>query len=200
MRKLLLLALLLAANVAAIADHLPESLMARGNPEDTLAGINLRTTTAEDVLKKFGPPSRKVKVPNNPAWTGYLWRSGNTQLAVEVSRGKGRDYVETITVVRLNETSPSPANTLAGAEATGRGLKLGDTVDSLKSIYGNRLKLDKQVNVPPDTEPFLSVPGTQTATVQWMKLDFTLIAGLDSQGRIIAMQLRLPSCYPGGCK
>ena len=199
MRKLLLLALLLAANIA-IADHLPESLMARGEPEDTLAGINLRTTTADEVMKKFGPPTRKVTVPNNPAWTGYLWSNQNTQLEVEVSRGRSRDYVETITVVRLNNTSPLSVNNLAEAEATGRGLKLGDTLDTLKGIYGSRLKLDKQASVPADADPFLSMPGSQTATLQWRKLDFTLIAGLDSQGRIIALRLRPPSCYPGGCK
>ncbi len=85
-------------------------------------------------------------------------------------------------------------------DSTGQGLKLGDTLDSLKSLYGSRFQLSKQAPVPATTDPFLSVPGSQTAVVQWTPIEFTLTAGLDSQGRIIALRLSPPECYPGGCQ
>jgi hypothetical protein len=201
MKKLLLFAFLsMAASIWVRADHLPEKLMAVGNPEDTLAGINMRTSTFEDVLKEFGLPSKKITVPNNPAWTGYLWRSGDIQLEVEVTHGKSRDSVDTITVVHLIGVTSQAAPNFGTVDSTGRGLKLGDSLDTLKRLYGSRFKVDNQDNVPDDTQPFLSVPGSQTATIQWMKLDFTLTAGLDRNGKIVAMRLRLPSCYPGGCQ
>jgi hypothetical protein len=78
-------------------------------------------------------------------------------------------------------------------------LKLGDTLDTLKRTYGNRFELSKQTNVPTDTDLFLSVPGSQTAVVQWTPIEFTLTAGFDSQGRIIALRLSPPECYPGEC-
>jgi len=80
-------------------------------------------------------------------------------------------------------------------------LKLGDTLDALKGLYGSRFQLSKQANIPPATStPFLAVPGNETATVQWTPIEFTLTAGLDSAGRIVALRLQPPECYPGGCQ
>jgi hypothetical protein len=168
-------------------------------PETTLAGISFETAKPEEVLRRLGPPTKTVRVPNNPYWAGYLWQTANTRIEVEVSKGRARDYIETVTLVRLN--GESPASLWKAPEAsTGQGLKLGDTLDALKKIYGSRLQVSKQAPVPPDTEPFLSVPWVETATVQWTPMEFTLTAGLDAEGKIIALRLRPPSCYPGGCK
>jgi hypothetical protein len=198
MKRIALLVMLLCIDLSAGADHLPATLMAMGSPEDTLAGINLRSATWDHVLKKYGSPAQTIKAPNNPGWRGYLWQSAATRLEVQVSHGKTRPYVDTITVVRLG--SASTMDQLAAAGVTGRGLKLGDSLDDLKKIYGDRFQLTGQDPVPVQTKPFRMTPGSRIAVVQWMKLDFTLTAGLDQSGRIVALQLRLPSCYPGGCK
>jgi hypothetical protein len=184
--------------MVAIADHLPAKFQARGKPENILAGINLEHGNPAAVLQSLGPPTRKVTVPNNPQWTGYLWDSPTTRLEVEVSRGNGKDYLNRVTIVRLGgEAAPA---TKTARESTGRGLKLGDALDRLKKLYGNRFQLSKQTPVPVTTDPFGSIPGVETAVVQWTPIEFTLTAGFDSQGQIIALSLDPPECYPGGCK
>ncbi len=198
MKKALALCLFFISGVVAIADHLPAKLQARGKPETTLAGINLEHDDAVEVLKSLGLPTRKVTVPNNPQWAGYLWDTATTRLEVEVSRGKGKDYLGGVTVVRLGDGTSTASSAPRGS--TGRGLKLGDTLDAPKRLYGNRFQLSKQADVPADTDPFSAVPGAQTAVVQWTAIEFTLTAGLDSQGRIIALNLDPPECYPGGCQ
>ena len=91
MKKTFALCLFFLSGVGAIADHLPAKLQARGKPENTLAGINLEHDDPVEVLKSLGPPTRKVTVPNNPQWTGYLWDTATTRLEVEVSRGKSKN-------------------------------------------------------------------------------------------------------------
>jgi len=201
MRRRLVLLLCLIAAVSMVvdhllADHLPEKLLAHGKPEVTLAGINLQTTTLDQVLQKYGPPTKTVNAPNNPDWTGYLWQKGDLRLEVEASHSKGKVYLDRISIVRTG----AAASASSDSESTGGGLRLGDGLDALKRIYGTRFQLSRQQTVPPDTEPFLSVPGSRTATVQWTPIDFTLTAGLDQQGHIVAMRLNLPECYPGGCQ
>lgn len=198
MKRILALGLLFLSGVVAIADHLPAKLQARGKPENTLAGINLEHDNPAEVLQRLGPPTKKVTVPNNPQWTGYLWEMPSLRIEVEISRGKGKDYLDQITIVRLGNAGAEASN--RATDSTGQGLKLGDTLDSLKSLYGSRFQLSKQAPVPATTDPFLSVPGSQTAVVQWTPIEFTLTAGLDSQGRIIALRLSPPECYPGGCQ
>ncbi len=199
MKKTLALGLLFLSGVVAIADHLPANLQAHGKPENTLAGINLEASTPDEVRRKFGPPTRSVKVPNNPGWTGYLWQTASILLEVEVTKGRTTDYVDRVTIVRMNGESPTSVWTIP-PPSTGRGLRLGDTLDTLKSLYGNRFQLSKQASVPATTDPFLSVPGNETAVVQWTPIEFTLTAGFDSLGRIVALRLSPPECYPGGCR
>jgi hypothetical protein len=199
MRKIFGLALLLILAASAVADHLPEKSLARGKPETTLAGINLESTTLDEVLRKYGPPTRTITVPNNPQWTGYLWQTVETRLELDVTAGAGgKHYLGGISVVRIGGGS-APAK--ASSDATGSGLKLGDGLDALKRIYGSRFQLSRQPDIPAATsKPFLAVPGSQTATVQWTPAEFTLTVGLNSGGRIVALRLQPPECYPGGCQ
>jgi hypothetical protein len=88
MKKSLTLCLLFLSGFLAVADHLSAKLLARGKPENTLAGINLEASTPDEVRRKFGPPTKTVKAPNNPGWTGYLWQTANTLLEVEVTKGR----------------------------------------------------------------------------------------------------------------
>jgi hypothetical protein len=196
-KKALVLCCLFLSICKATADHLPANLLTHGKPEEILAGISLAHGDADVVLKSLGPPTRKVTVPNNPQWTGYAWETPGNRLEVEISRGKDKNYIDRVTVVLLGGASASGAP--AGRDATGRGLRLGDSLAQLKKIYGNRFKLGKQADVPVNTPPFLSLPGVQTATLQWTPLEFTLTAGFDAGGRIIALSLSPPECYPGGC-
>jgi len=141
MKKTEALCLLFLSGVVAIADHLPAKLQAWGKPENTLAGINLEHDNPADVLQSLGPPTKKVTVPNNPQWTGYLWGTPNLRIEVEVSRGNGKDYLDQVTIVRLGGDSgaaSSNGSSNSVRESTGRGLKLGDTIETLKSLYGSR--------------------------------------------------------------
>lgn len=196
MKKMLVLTLLMAVAVPSIADHLPDNLLAHGRPENTLAGINLEKATLDQVLQKYGPPAKKVNVPNNPDWTGYLWQIGGLRLEVEAFHSANKVSLDRISIVRTGTMDTTASN----AGSTGAGLKLGDGLDALKRVYGTKFHLSKQQTVPADTEPFLSMPGSRTAMIQWTPVEFTLIAGLDAQGNIIAMQLSLPECYPAGCQ
>jgi hypothetical protein len=195
MKRRLAFWLLLLGGFQAAADHLPEKLLARGKPETVLAGVDLRTATPAAVLRQFGPPTRTIRVPNNPGWTGYLWDKEGVRLEIEVSQGKRGDYIDTVTVVRLgNATRPE------SPPATGAGLRLGDSLDRLKQLYGDRLQMLRQAPVPVSTGPFELTPGSQIAVLQWSSLEFTLTAGLDAEGKVVALRLRPPECYPGGCR
>jgi len=47
---------------------------------------------------------------------------------------------------------------------------------------------------------FTGVKATgQYVTIQWKLEDFTLRVGLEKNGKISAMWLILPECYPHGC-
>jgi hypothetical protein len=197
-RILIVLALLTVA-LASFADHLPAKLLALGKPETTLAGINLESTSPDEVLRRLGPPTKTVTVPNNPYWAGYLWQTANLRIEVEVTHSKTKKYVGAVTIVRMSGESPTSVWKIPDA-ATGRGLKLGDSLDSVKSIYGSKLRVSKQEPVPADAAPFSSIPGVEMVTLQWKSMEFTLTAGLDAEGKIIALRLQPPECYPGGCK
>jgi hypothetical protein len=199
MKKALALGVVLLSGALAGADHLPANLLAKGKRDTVLAGIDLASSNPDEVRRKFGPPTKTVKAPNNPGWTGYLWQASNTLLEVEVTKGKTRDYVDTVTVVRRNGETPTSVWTIP-PPMTGRGLKLGDTIAELTMVYGSKFKFSKQAKVPVDTDPFLAVAGSETAVVQWAQLEFTLTAGFDEHGQIIALRLSPPECYPGGCE
>jgi hypothetical protein len=189
------LVLLLSFAIAAFGDHLPTSLLNHGKPETALAGIDLRTVTLDEVLRTYGPPTKTVNVPNNPDWTGYVWQLDGVRLEVESSHSAHKTSIDRISIVRTAPDDAAPPK----FASTGAGLKLGDTLDALRRIYGNRFQLSKQSNVPADTGPFQSVPGSKMVMIQWTPMEFTLLAGLDDHGRIIALRLSLPECYPDGC-
>ncbi len=189
----LLLALLLAVG-SAHADHLPHALLAKGKPEIELAGINLEKSKLDDVIRRYGQPAQKLKVPNNPAWSGYRWEISHAKLEVGVVEGpKGAE----ITDVYIAGT------TEAEAGLTGQGLKMGDTLADLKRIYGPLFELSVPNKNPSDVrESFTGVQDKneyQVATIQWQSWDFTLRVGFNAAGKVDAMWLILPECYPDGC-
>ena len=192
--KYFTLPILLLAIGAARADHLLETLLAKGKPEVELARINLETSTLEDVIRHYGPPTQEVGAQNNPNWTGYIWELPRAKLEVSVDRDQTGTQIDNIYI----------AGTIEGKDGlTGRGLKLGDTLTDLKRIYGNVFKLSAPNKNPSHTRDlFTGVQEKneyQVATIQWQSWDFTLRVGFNAAGTIDAMWLILPECYPGGC-
>ena len=177
---------------AANADHLPDELLADGNPETTLAGIDLRSAKMSDVVRMYGPPTRETKAPKNPAWTGYAWELPNAKLSLGVYRDASSEQIDDIYV---EGTSSGQVG------ATGSGLRLGDTIKELRLIYGSNYELTHLRNKPGSRNEFTGISvANQRVDIQWRLEDFTLSVGIDSNGKVIAMWLMLPECYPEGCE
>jgi hypothetical protein len=183
---------LFMCQVPARADHLPEELLASGKPEIALAGINLKTTKFKDVIRMYGQPTRKKQVGNDASWTGYIWELPGAKLEVGVIQDKAGPKIYDIYV-------EGTARGKVGS--TGRGLKFGDSIKTIKSIYGSRFELSNLgKESPKEREEFTGVTvANKRVTMQWKKEDFTLTVGLDNAGRVSAMWLILPECY-GGCE
>ncbi len=188
----LLLSFLLFFGTAQ-ADHLPENLLASGQPETTLASINLKATKLTDVIKMYGPPMLEEKTSRDPDWTSYIWKLPNAKLEVEVHSGPSGTQ---ITDVYVEGTVNGPVG------STGRGLQLGDDIKTLERIYGNKFKLSTLRNDSSEKrEDFMGVMGVnKRVTIQWDLEEFTLTVGLDNKGKISAMWLILPEWYPDGCE
>ena len=189
-----LLFVLLFASGSASADHLPEGLLAMGKPEVELAGINLETSKLEDVIHIFGQPTHKVKATNNPSWTGYEWDLSRGRLELDVDEGPKGPEIHDIYIAGAFKKEPVK---------TGQGLKIGGTLADLKRIYGDRFELSAQNTNPSQSrDEFTGVQEAneyRVATIQWQSWDFTLRAGFGADGKIDAMWLILPECYPDGC-
>lgn len=177
----------------AKADHLPDQLLASGKPETTLAGINLKTTTLNDVIRMYGPPTREENVSNNQTWTGYVWELPHAKIELGVNRGSSGTQIESIYV-------EGTAHGQVGS--TGRGLKLGDDIKKLTRIYGSNYEIATLRNDPSENRvEFTGVTvANQRVTIEWRLEEFTLTVGLDGKGKVIAMWLILPECYPGACE
>jgi hypothetical protein len=185
-----ILMLILAGPTAA--DHLPEKLLATGQPEKILAAINLEKTKFDDVVRMYGPPTREVKVPNNPAWTGYVWETARAKLEVSVNRGPAGDAIGD---VYIEGTDSGPMG------STGRGLRLGDDMRTLKRIYGSRFEVSHPSGASlRNRKEFAGVAADRQVDVQWKSQEFTLTIGFNVRGKIMALWLVPPECYPGECE
>jgi hypothetical protein len=175
---------------SASADHLPEELLASGKPETILAGIDLKTTKLKDVMRKYGSPAREKSWISG---TGYVWQLPHAKIELSVNRGRLGTQIRAIYIEGTASESVG---------STGRGLKLGDDVKKLKRIYGGKFELQTLRNEPSENRiEFTGVSvANQRITIQWRLEDFTLTVGFDGNGKIIAMWLILPECYPGGCE
>lgn len=173
------------------ADQLPQALQAMGIPEMTLAGITMSRTTLEDVIAAHGPPSQVQQPPHNPAYSSYEWKFQGLILQIGVQRVTKQ--CRTIGSVYVEGSSGG------GIGITGAGLHLGDDIEALKRIYGDRFKITdvsrlhaKGLNT--------GTPGDRQIFLQWAAGGSMLI-GLDRAGRIIAMRLDPPNaggtCHPG---
>src|ERR1700730_9037267 len=91
-------ALMLVFLLSAFSDHLPPELLARGTPERTLAGITLGKSKISDVTRIYGPPTRQVRVPNNPEWTGYIWERSSSKIEVDFEHERQGDFADYVYV------------------------------------------------------------------------------------------------------
>ncbi len=178
----------------ATADHLPEKLLAKGEPETTLASINLKTTKLTDVIRMYGLPTREEKTSRDPNWTGYIWELSHAKIEL------GFYNNEKIGIQLYDIYIEGNANGQIGS--TGRGLKLGDDLNKLTHIYGSRYKLQTLNSDRSERrEEFTGVSvAYKRVTIQWLSEEFTLSVGLNDKGKIIAMWLILPECYHGDCE
>jgi|SRR5690349_22300903 len=156
------------------ADHLPLKDQARGKPEKILAGITLDRSRISDVIKLYGKPSKITKEPKEPdlnvvETSHYYWIKGSTRLHLLVYG----DYIALIEV----QTSPTSGQLVR----TGRGLKIGDDLADVRRIYGPRFKVRNM--------PDLKI---HDVMIQWRAEEFSLVAELDSTGRIKSLSLSGP--------
>jgi hypothetical protein len=187
--RLLLLTSLVSTS--ALADHLPEAQLANGKPEVVLAGIDLEQAGIDDVIRLYGPPSRKLNFPNNPAWTGYIWETRRAKLEVGVNSGPNRDRITDVYVQGTDRRSMG---------TTGRGLKLGDNLTELKRLYGDHFQVeDSSLGFVSNRKEFTGVANAHRVRIQWRSIGFTLTAGFTDAGNIAALWLLSPECYPGEC-
>lgn len=153
----------------ARADHLPEDLLAKGRPEKSLAGIHLERSRLSGIVRAHGEPSRVEG-------DDYYWEKDGWTLHMVLYRGhtiKNGEYIALIEV----EGTKAPR----GMDKTGRGLRLGDTISSIRRIYGRRFEERKIPKL-----------GIHDVTVQWRREEVSLVARLDQQGRIRNLRLFAP--------
>jgi hypothetical protein len=176
-----LLASLIGFCSTSHADHLPDNLLARGTPETRLAGIHLTDRTKlADVIKLYGQPS-KVKGseeadPNIASSYDYYWVRPGLNLHVLVERLPrkipGWEYLSLVEV--YSGTSRKIAR-------TGKGLKVGDSLKSLKRAYGSRFKMRDIPRL-----------GIHDVMFQWHREEYSLVATLDRRNRITSLSLSAP--------
>lgn len=122
MRVFLVLALFACI---ARADHLPESLLAQGPREVSLCGINVYHSRVPELMKKFGKPFTYEKYPKTEEAAEMVWHANGSKIHVTVN---------TIDIAYAVSVEGKPSD----LTSSGRGLRLGQTLDDLKRIYGNR--------------------------------------------------------------
>lgn len=163
----------------ARADHLPEALQARGKPETTLAGINLKGATLADIIRHYGQPT-KVKAweqdnPNIANSYDYYWVRSGLSLHVVIQRSRESPNWEYVSLLEVG------AGTSRKTGKTGKALRLGDTLKDLKRIYGRRFH---ERNIPK-----LKI---HDVMIQWRREEYSLVATLDRHNRVTGLSLAAP--------
>ena len=123
--KRALLLLLLAGATSLNADHLPESRVARGPAETTLAGIDIHHSKAKQLIERLGKPASYKKYPETEEAAEIVWNRDGTTIHATIN-------VDDIAYAVEVSGKPTPL------VKTGKGLALGATVEDLKKTYGLR--------------------------------------------------------------
>ena len=118
-------------------DHLPDSQTAIGSNELLLAGVDVNSSSLEQVLKTFGKPAEiRDETPATEGVPGsrtYVWRKHRLILTLGTfvsDKPNVPDIIFYVSVYRSN----------GAIGKTGRGLKLGDRYADIVKYYGNRFR------------------------------------------------------------
>jgi hypothetical protein len=160
------------APAAALADHLPESKIARGKSDAILSGVDVNNSTIRQVIAKLGQPTKVTDVPSTANVAGgrdYEWQRGNVKLQLGTWNDKGDESIAYSAEVWGTKSEGKVGQ-------TGRGLKLGATMADVRRIYGPRFSKSKRDD------------GTLQVIIQW-KDDTTLYLYFDKTGHVYHMHL-----------
>jgi hypothetical protein len=124
MRVLILLALF---PVVLCADHLPGRLIAQGEHETSLCAIEVNHSHVDELMQRFGTPAVYDKYPKVKDQAEISWDKDGARI---------HTYVNVDQVAYAVEVSGAPSD----QDATGRGLRLGQTIADVIRIYGNRYR------------------------------------------------------------
>jgi len=122
--------------VPTAADHLEGKLQAVGKPEHMLSGIDVYKTTIAEVIKIYGEPTSKRDLPAEGVKDGvggqrnYTWEKKGLRLAAWTWYHNDHESA----VDGVDVWGPGPYEKLG---ETGRGLRLGATLQQQKALYGN---------------------------------------------------------------
>lgn len=133
--KRALFLLLLAGTPVLNADHLPESRVARGPSETTLAGIDIHHSKVKELIERFGKPDSYKKYPETEEAAEIVWNKDGSTIHATIN-------VDDIAYAVEVSGKPTPIT------KTGKGLALGASVEDLKKVYGLRyLRKGDQVDL-----------------------------------------------------
>ncbi|MGA3371384.1 MAG: hypothetical protein ABSC48_06430 [Terracidiphilus sp.] len=148
-----------------MGDELPASKLARGTAEHLLAGIDIFKTSVGEATKRLGEPTRvRETYPATEKIAGdreYVWEKPGVTVELrteffrssELQKSDG-EFTSVITVTGTN----------GAVGRTGRGLKLGDPINAIARIYGNRF--DRTYDGVSDLIEIEWKPGT-SIIVRW---------------------------------
>ena len=169
---LVALALELGSALSLRADHCADDA-ASGEPERSLAGIRLSNSKVKDLIEVRGQPTRVERAAGSAT---FIWENGSLKTSVGVTY-EGYDAAGNMVDELIYSVDVSGTKAGKGV-GTGRGLQLGDKIESLDKIYGSR---HREVTHP---------PRRRTLAVCWSD-DTELEAEIDEQGRIVRLSLVL---------
>ncbi len=173
--KFLALTLLVYQSVIqlGLADHLPANLIARSEPEISLAGITaIRPyVSLRDIERRWGSPIQTDSRNANDCDRLMVWQRRTVRISGSVgceSTGQGRHFV----VFTVEVAGEDPTRQFV----TGKGLCLGDPFERIVKLYGSRLRLDRRSD------------GSREVTIQWRN-GIELNASVTADNHVSRIQL-----------
>lgn len=165
---------LLICSSLLLADHLPPSKVAIGEPEHVLADVNIYDDTIDGVTQRLGKPDRfnastNADYPPGSGERSYEWNRNGVRLRV------GTEFRTDAKTKKIIESAPMIVDVWGERPGdfgmTGRGLPLGADLAAIRKVYGPRFQKD-----------------AHAVTFHW-KDETTLLVDLSKEGRIVHMQL-----------
>lgn len=155
---------------SGIADRLPENQIAKGKADDVLSSVNVYKTTVSQIFSRFGRPTRTIDVlEDKNDGRDYEWDRGEVKLFLGTWNDKGNNSVPYSVEVWGKRS-------VGVMGVTGRGLKLGNTLEDVRQIYGDKFSKYEQGD------------GTLRVTIQWQN-ETTLYLYFDPSGKIDQIHL-----------